>query len=354
MMLNETIKAGDPGHPQLHIDERREINNLIRHDEYAIYADDYDSIQAALDAASARNIPVVYLNPASAYDVDSTLTIPQGVTLDGGAVSGGSGGAELRATAGLDPMIALDGWYAGVRGCNFNANYQAVVGILIDTVHYSLIERNWFQRFVAGGAAIKAGGALYTTLRRNIVSNCAGYGLDALNAYSSVPEATYYGINHGLSEQNVWGAKMGGMRVEGLLTSICDDFELRLDGEAAVVVGGTTSTTLNMQTPYFELSLGNAAALIGIKQYGSTRIHINGGQIFGESIDSPGSVAILSQTGYGMTVIGMVFARWETALKGAVATAMPLLVGGNYFTNCNTISDMTISNADVSLFHVPE
>lgn len=337
--------------------EAHNADHLALHRRYnaAIYADDYDSIQAALDAASARNIPVVYLNPASAYDVDSTLTIPQGVTLDGGAVSGGSGGAELRATAALDPMITLGGWYTGVRGCTLNGNYQASVGVMIPGVHSTLLEHNYIKNFPdPAGAAVRAGGALYSTFRRNIVSNCAGYGLDALNAYSSDPEATYYGINHGLSEQNVWGAKMGGMRVEGLLTSICDDFELRLDGEAAVVVGGTVSTTLNMQTPYFELSLGNAAALIGIKQNGSSRIHINGGQIFGESIDSPGSVAILSQTGYGMTVIGMVFARWETALKGAVATAMPLLVGGNYFTNCGTISDLSTGSADVAMFHVPE
>jgi hypothetical protein len=337
--LRTNHAAGETGHATMHNDERRALKELGRHDRYAVYADDYDSVQAALAAAATRKIPVVRLNPESTYDLSATLTIPANVTLDGGGIAMGElNRAMLRATSALDPMIEL-GNYSRVVGCRVNGNANAVTGVLV-RANFNLIEANWIQGLVTGGAAVKAGGALYTRMVHNAVSNCAGFGLDALDSYSAAPEDTYYGINHGHSEQNVWGGRAGGIRIEGLLMSIADDFEFALDGEAVVTVGGATATQLNMLTPYFEMEKGTAETLIGFVVNGSGYLYVQGGQFYGDN--SADSILIDSRTAYGLNVSGIFASRWGTGYAGALANGSGLFVAGNRFSTVTTPS--TLSN----------
>lgn len=339
-LLNEFLQVG------------HNSDGTLKQSTTALHADDYDSIQAALDDAALRKLPTVYLNPASTYDLSTTLSIPDGVTLDGGGrFLGAANRATLRATTALDPVVEL-GNYSRIVGCRLDGNGRAVTGVLVQR-NFNVIDANWIQGLIAGGAAIKAGGALYTRLTQNAVSNCAGYGLDALNTYSLNPQATYYGINHGYSEENVWGARMGGIRIEGLLHSNTDDFELTLDGEAVVTVGGAVQSQVKFTQPYLELTAGSTEALTAFLVKGSARVDIQGGQAYGQSKDLASSVFLRSQTAYGLNVQGVVINRWQKGFTGTVANNAQMFVAGNTFINVGTKSDLSnLENADVSLFHV--
>jgi hypothetical protein len=372
--LRENLAKGEDGHPELHNNTHRALKQLYADIEtlqqrvsqlelpplppadperrYALYTDDYDSIQAALLDAALRKLPTVYLNPAGIYDIDATLIIPPDVTLDGGGRGlGALNRAVLRAATALDPIIDLSN-YSRIVGCRIDGAYKAVNGVLVQR-NFNVIEANWFHRLVVGGAAVKAGGALYTRLIHNAVSDCAGYGLDALDIYSFDPQATYYGINHGYSEQNIWGARMGGIRMDGLLHSNTDDFEIQLDGEAAVTVGGSVSASLKMTQPYFELTAGSTEALTAISMKGSSRLDVQGGQAHGQSKDLVNSAFLRSQTAYGLNVQGVVVNRWQKCFTGTVANNAQIFVAGNAFINVGTKSDLSgLELADVSLFHV--
>lgn len=328
--LSDSVNAHRTDHLALH----RAYN-------FAAFADDYDSVQAALDAASSSGRRRVYLNPVSTYDINTTLIIPTTVTLEGG-------GATLRASGPMEYMVRLNGNRAALQGVTLNGNNQAVSGLQLDSVHFCRIEDNGFLLFNdPTGAAIRAGGALYSTITRNAIYNIAGFGLDALNAYSS--SESYYGINHGVSQQNIWGARMGGIRLEGMLTSIADDFEVSLDGKAAVEVG-PIQTWLHLYSPYFEMRRGKAEKLVAVHIKGSARASITNGQLFGDGGD--GSIAVNCNVAYGVAAQGCLFSRWDVAFGGSVAFNMPVMIGGNYFGVVNTPNALNTNIANVSLLHV--
>lgn len=323
MSLRETFDNLDAttskqGHRDDHAAIHRRLNSVI-------YADDYPSIQAALDDCATRKLRTVLLNASKTYLITRTLNIPAGITLDGD-------NAIIRASAAMDVMIAT-GDYSTLSQCRINAG-----GTLArNGVYMSHLERligNTFENFTdPDGAAIKAGGALYSWLERNYVLGAAGYALDAINAYSPDPPNTYYGMNVFTSIGNAWGGRKG-VRIEGFGQMRGDVYEGRLDGTCALQIGGTTSSHIAIDGLYFEMVLGTAAELVAIRIMSSARATIRDCQMHGKT-GTPG-MAVHCNTAYGINMTGCVINRWATGVGGVIANKMPVLMGGNFYVNTPT------------------
>jgi hypothetical protein len=342
MRLRETFDnldatASRQGHKDDHAAIHRRLNSFV-------YADDYASIQAALDDCAARKLRMVLLNASKIYDITATLTIPDSVTLDGDW-------AAIRAAATMDVMI-LPGNYSAVVQCRLNGGGAlAANGISLTRTGQWLIN-NQFSNFTdPAGAAIKAGGALYCWLERNYVLGAAGYALDARQEYSPYGNATYYGINVLTSTGNAWGGRMG-VRFEGFGQFRGDNWELKLDGNCALQIGGAISTHVVVDGCYFEMTLGKATTLTGVRIMGSARASLQGCQLNGQ-MGCPGS-AIDCATAYGVVMTGNTINRWAAGVGGLLANNAPVLIGGNFYVNTTTpINLKNLENAHVSLLETP-
>lgn len=314
----------------------------------AVNADDYNSIPLALAAAVSLNKPIVYLTPAKIYTINAAFTIPQGVTLDGGGRGvGGYNGAIIKAGVVMDYMVQL-AQYSQLTGCRIHANNgNATNGLLIQS-NFPSVTNCYFESFTnASGAVFKCGGSLYPRFEHNVIANAAGWALDALNSYSPTPLATYYGINHGESRGNVWGGRKG-VRVEGLWSSYNDDWEIALDGTAALTVGDTIQSQVNLYAPYFEISKGLASALVAIEVKGSARLALWGGEAYGDN--SVGSIFCKSATAYGISNVGIALNRFEKGFSGALANNAPVVIGGIQLVDVGAASDLSnLNNAKIGM-----
>jgi hypothetical protein len=346
--LRTNHAAGETGHAAMHNDERRALKELGRHDRYAVYADDYASIQAALDAANTLKRTRVLLEPGKSYTITETITVPAGVTLDGGGSSyGGAGGAVLRAGAALDPMVRLSG-RSGVRGCIFNGNNkQAAGGVFIPSVTGCVVESNLFTLFNV--YAIRMGGALYVTLRHNAANNIDGWGVDAAAAHIE-DEGAYYGVNVCLSECNDWKGGIGAVRFDGIITSIRDTFEMATSGEPVVLVGTQYQSQLTMYSPYMELTQG-AGPIRAIKVAGSTRASIYGGQFFGRVEDTE-AVFLDFSGGTQLVVNGCIISRFATVFDGYCTTFSHVSIHGNDYWHYQTLNGINGLATAASVFAV--
>jgi hypothetical protein len=307
-------------------EENREAHRIwhevvaVRHNQ-AVYADDYDSLQDAVDDAAARKLTTVHLNPASTYDLNQTLVLPANVRLHGDG-AGFRSGAKLRATAALEPMVEL-GDSSALVGCFLDGNNKAHVGARLIGTRFNTLEGNTFANFPdPDGAAVRAGGALYTRLTGNFCSAVAGYGLDARKDYA--PGIGYYGINVGASTMNIWGT----LRLEGILTSVSDSFETVVNRAAPVVdVGGTVQSKLSLIEPYFELKRGTHS-ITAIKVNYSAKLNVSGGEAYCNDIYTD-STFLHFDRGTSMHIAGITVGRFHTLFAGRCAvnsciTIMPL------------------------------
>lgn len=339
MSLRETFDNLDAttskhGHRDDHAIIHRRLNSVV-------YADDYASIQAALDDCAARKLRTVLLNASKTYLITQTLNIPAGITLNGD-------NATIRASAAMDVMIATE-QYATVTRCYIHAGGTlATHGVYLSKISERLID-NKFQNFSSPeGAAIKAGGALYTWLERNYVLGAAGYALDALNAYN--PVGNYYGMNVFTSIANAWGGRMG-VRIEGYGQMRGDAYEGRLDGPCALQIGGNVQSQITVDGVYFEMTLGTAAELVAVRIMGSARATIRDCQMYGQT-NKPG-MAVQCASAYGITMTSCVFNRWATGLGGMMAVKSPVFVAGNTYINTTTPISLNTSGARVDLMETP-
>ena len=252
----------------------------------AVCVDDYASIQDALDAAADTAVPVVLCNPAVTYEITETLHVPAEVVLDGGGGnSSGAGATGVRfrahivAVAPLDVMIEL-GDFSGVRQLWIDGAHNASVGIsAVNPAGIRIrpsITDNMIRRV---GTGIKLGGAIYFRIKRNAFNSIADIGLDALAEYSG----TYFGANVGVSEQNEYKGGRYQMRLEGILTSISDDFEGGVT-VANIAIAGTHSTYFTLIDAYSE-----ASGKFLLTETRSADIRMLGGYIDGNN--EAGSVA---------------------------------------------------------------
>lgn len=339
MLRTETF----PSDRQPHIDDHRVLH---RRYNTAIFADDYDSLQAAVDAGAAQGIPGVLLNPAGHYELTQTLTVPPEVYLDGGGRSITSYAptprirAEIVTDAALDPMIQL-GYFAGITGCLVNGNRVARGAVYCKDVGYNHITDNLIARCVDYG--LKFGGSLFPTIKRNYIYGIEGIGLDALRPYG---DTGYYGINVGLSERNEYGGgTRAAMRVEGILTSIADDFEGACNGEARVQVGaGNVASTLTMYAPYFELTSGNGPAY-AIRIGNSSSLILRDGKAYGD-VNDPDAIFLDGGLVDTLVVEGMEISRFATVFACALAWHSNLVIAGNRYADATTIN--AIRNYDVA------
>lgn len=315
----------------------------------AVYVANYASIQAALDDAASKNIPHVILDPSTLYSISQTLTIPAGIELDGcGYTPSSQKRAEIRASAALNPMIALSN-YATVRGCHLNGNSLALTALFGQNTVGNVIENNWIANCTTSG--VKFGGALLATLRRNVTAGIGGFGLDALDSYAADPPSVYYGLNLGISERNSWGGVQGGIRLEGILTSLSDDFEFgSFAGEAAVVLGGTVQSQMILIHPYFEMTAGTASCR-AILAKNSTHLSVYGAQAWGQTADA-GGVFLETDQAYIIHVSGSRIGRFATVFKGPITIATNVSVFGNYYTDYSTLNGFQSLAAAESLLCV--
>lgn len=340
-MLRDTFDFSDTSQArQAHKDDHRAIHRRLNG---VILADDYDNLQAAFDAAISRNLRSVYLNAQRTYDITTTLNVPAGVTIDGD-------GATIRATRAMDVMI-MTAQYATVTRCRLHAgNGLAAHGIYLSKISERLIDNQYVGFANADGAAIQAGGALYTWLERNYVQGAAGYALDALNAYSPTPQASYYGMNVFTSIGNAWGGRKG-VRIEGFGQSRGDAWELTLDGECAMQVGGSIQSQIAIDGGYFEMTRGQANELTALRIMGSARATIRDCQMHGQ-MGQPGR-AVHCNTAYGIVMTGCSVNRWATGIEGLVSDGAQVMVGGNAFYNTTTAANVNnLAGAQVALWSV--
>ncbi len=144
------------------------------------------------------------------------------------------------------------------------------------------------------------------------------------------------------------GGGRKGIRFEGLLSSYNDDFEMALDGTAAITVGGTLQSQLTLYAPYMEMHKGTCDTLVAIEILNSSRLAMWGGQAYGDS--TAGSVFFKSTTAYGVSVQGVTINRWESAFAGMVANDAAVVIGGNQLLNIVTPNAMTnLNNAKVGM-----
>lgn len=312
----------------------------------AVFADEYDSLQDAVDAAAAQKLPRVILNPTKTYTISQTLIIPPEICIDGGGrglTSLASTSPRLRArivaSGALDPMIQLS-HFSSLCGCYIDGGNVAIVAIFGQDTNYNIIQDNMIARC---GTGIKFGGALFTTLRNNLLSNISGYGLDALDAYSANPENVYYGVNVCLSERNEYKGAEGLVRVEGILTSIADDFESdAVSGAAMIEIGGTVQSQAVFIAPYIEVKKGDSSITV-FRLENSTRVSIRDGQAYGDTLDTE-AVFVSCNRPATLNVSGMVIARFATVYAGEI---LPTL--GNVSIHGNIYRDATIINALANL-----
>lgn len=309
-----------------HVRVHRRLNTIV-------YADDYASLAAAVDAASAAGVAEVRLNPASTYTLTDTLIIPPETRLNGGGLgytSLGAGAvrhrAHLVAGAALDPMIRLSNT-ASLTGCWVDGNSRAVGAIYAKDTVNNVISDNFIDDFTAYG--IRLGGCLFTTLKRNYTYAVDGYGLDALQAYG---DTGYYGVNVCLSERNEWQGARGAMRVEGILTSLSDDFE---SGAAAfdtacITVGGTVQSQVVMIAPYIELHRTTYTNVLRAIHVGpDSDFALYGGQAFSTLADT-NDVFVETDRAAALHVTGSKLARWSSVFSGTLRPTATVVLHNRY------------------------
>lgn len=303
-----------------------------------------ESIADALTLAANNSIPVVRLQPGATYSITDTLTIPQGVIIDGGSRAwSGTGGAIIRATGSTPFVMFSMAHSSGLHGVRVQGN-NASVGALIQSIGISIKQCSFTSFTVSGNIAIKFGGALYCQIEDcNVTSS--NYAIDALDAYSPNPSGTYYGVNKLYSKNNAYNA----IRIEGIMTSLDDKFELTSNAPAVVEVGGTVQSKLTMVDPYFELYKGSTD-LVAIKVGNASRLVITGGEMFGDGDMAERGTAILCNGSGYISVHGLDINRWATAFAGQVNYA-PMDVAGVWMQNVDTPSTLTYPASDANVFN---
>ncbi len=323
----------------IHVDDH---NALHRAHNLAVYADDEPDIKTALAKAAEYKIPQVKLNPANTYEIAETLVIPPEVELDGGgrgvtsnAPTSVQGRAKIVTTALLDPMISLS-HFSSIRGCKVNGEMKAIGAIFAKDVIYNNIYDNLICRVTDYG--LKFGGCLFPVIRQNTFNQIGGWGIDALQEYG---DTGYYGINAGLSERNEYKGNKGLMRIEGILTSLSDDFETSARENPIVIVGGAVQSQLVMYAPYFEISKSSYPMKV-VRVTADSHFTLSGGQAYGSILDVDGVFLEASNAAH-LDVTGTVIRRFATVFKGTVRATASIRIAGL------RLSDYTVANGFTNL-----
>lgn len=332
-----------------HIDAHKALHQAHN---LAIYADDEPDLATALAKAALHKRPRVILSPGATYPISQTLTIPVEVELDGGgrgctslADYASRSRAQIVTDKPLDPMIQLS-HFSGVRGCYINGARAAVGAIYGKDTFYNVIRDNLITRFT--GYGLKFGGALFTTIKRNGFALIDGIGLDARKEYGT---QGYYGINVGISERNEYKGAVGAMKIEGILTSITDDFEGGGRSEFAYVeVGGAVQSTLNLYAPYFELSR-YTHPIKAIKVDNSSHLVIRDCKAYGQVVDPEAVFLELFRVGT-IHISGSVIERFATVFTGSVLSNSNVAIFANRYRNFATLNGITGLDIAESVFCV--
>lgn len=314
----------------------------------AVYVLPGESITDALLLAADKGIPTVCLQPGTTYTVGHTLTIPEGVTLDGGAMGiSGYGGAILQPSlTPPDVMVQLSD-YSGLRGIKFRMQ-TAPVGILVQS-KVNMIDRCSFTSTNPAVIGVKYGGALYQAMQYTSF-NVPGRCVDAIAAYKEPDTPHYYGVNEFTSLHNVYGGQRGALRVEGKMSSYDDKFEIRTEaGYVVEVGGGQYQSDLSMYSPYMELYAAGAPVK-AFKVNNACRLSIHRGQMFCHLATNADSVAFTFDQAGVLNMLGTEVLRFETGFAGTIAYA-PQNVSGVRMTNVDTASTLTYPASDANVFN---
>lgn len=328
----------------IHVDDHETLHKAHN---LAIYADDEPDIQTALNKAQQYKRSRVVFTPGKTYQISQALVVPVEVTLDGGGYGFTSlapyathNRARLLAAEQLDEMIKLS-HFSGVRGCWLDGAGQATGGIFGQDTFYNAIEDNFFTRFTSYG--LKFGGCLFSTIKRNGFSLIAGYALDALRSYGNTG---YYGINVGVSELNNYQGAVGAIRLEGILTSISDDFEAICNGGPIIQVAGTVQSNLDLISPYFELKPG-VGEMIAIDVLNSGSVSVQNCRAYG-STEEQGAIFMRVTAPHRISVTNSIIARFATVFMGTMTSSSDVSIFGNRYENYSTLNGFDLTNANSS------
>lgn len=313
--------------------------------------DDATALQTALDAARTIGADV-YLTTGKVYAIASSINVPTGTQLVGGSgryrpwtLESNKPGLKALSGIGSNPMLTLaegddDNTTRrshGVRGIEIDGNSQASVGILAQNSVSSEVMGNTFLGFTAGGAAIKAGGALYLYVERNMIVAGDYYSFDAQDSYKG-GVAHYYGVNVGTFSFNIAGGHRG-LRVEGTIDIVGNDFEHRTESGYSIQITSNESNYVNIRDNYWEVQAPTDYPSAGhtIIDVGTTgqQIVIEANRLYGDNAYSGGiGVDLSGATTATVTVRGNWIGDIETGidLPSAIGSSK-LMIGPNQIRN---------------------
>lgn len=317
MTLRTSGFNATPGSRENHISDHTSLHRAYNH---AIYVDDYDSVAAAITAATNAGITRILFTPGASYDIDVTISVPAGMQLVGGG-SFGIGGAILNVTAGIDAAVTL-ATQAGAHGIDIDGNNLTNIGFAL-TGDRHVLRDNKIRSIGADaaydGVAVQCNGILYPFFERNQTQTINGWAIKGL----ATDGPAYYGINVGLSQMNIWAGTAGSMYLEGVFTSISDDFEM--SPHVAVIKVGDIAGRIQFYTPYFEIAKRDVYPVV-IEINGSGRVLLHGGSAFGDADAADRGDFVKMNSAYQLQIENMFISRFAKLVSGASANNARLVV----------------------------
>jgi hypothetical protein len=341
------------------------IIRLTRHQK------DGESIQAAVDAL--RNTGGRVELPLGTYYVSTPIQLYEHVSLIGlGAkphpYSPDLLGVELKAVNGCSTLVSFfndtntragrnERRGSSVHNIRFNGNSVASVGCDISDTVSATIDGCNFENFTASGSAVRAGGALFSTITNNNMTGGDYYALDSDATYSvnyneADPNAgIYYGINVGKFDNNAVSCKRG-IRHEGILDILYNDFEMLPTSRAAIDIHSENfGSRCEIDGNYFEgtLSLEDFACIRCENMSGS--IHDN--RLYGDPGEHT-AIKLNDSSNKNISVFSNDLQYWLNgivlpATAGGNGTLNNINIGANSFTNITNYIVNTPTTRNVTL-----
>lgn len=321
------------------------------------------AISTYLSEFSTAGVTHVYCEGGSDYLLTGTVTVPAHMRIEGpypDTSQGEAAGKRAQFRAGGNSLILMSlASKSSVSGLKFHlgrSSYTGNVGVSIVGVNSNLVETCLFGNADETSTGIRGGGALYTTIRRNLYSDgWFGRAVDFLDAYSSNPGATYYGINVGWVYENIFAGRPGCVRVEGTVSVFNNDFEggAGYTGPAIEHSCATAVGTMEISGNYMEMSAGNMYGIL-VGAGSVARVHNN--IIFAANV---GGVPVVGGYGFkasnyvaGLTLDGNGFNRLDVAVALGQTSESDgsFNIGSNEFNNCTTdFSGASVSGRDATV-----
>ena len=262
-----------------------------------IYADQYATIQDALDASNRTNSYEVYI-PSGTYTLTSCLNVPENITVRGAGQT-----THIKAKAAGISLICLENGTAVAENRIYNTisnirltdidNYGSITGISLGTyTQETMISQNWF------GDNLNKGIDTTTNKKIHIIDNFFG--------------GTGQNIGTGIK-----------LSTTGDIIIIGNDFH-----EFDYGISGTTEKTQIIGNDFYA---GTALTSVGIN-LGTVASSMQNAEIIGNTFNDMGyGIKLLSATSNGTIINGNYF--WDISKNSMFLRGYSHIITNNYFYN---------------------